>query len=107
MPARRHTMRVETNIPIPMRDGAILRANVYRPEAEGRFPILMTFGPYGKDVPLRQFMQEYMLNVDNEDTRPFREEWIRFTDVAPAAWLARKAIYDPARTPNAATSAQR
>jgi len=58
MPARRHTMRVETNIPILMRDGAILRSNVYRPEAEGRFPILMTFGPYGKDVPLRQFMQE-------------------------------------------------
>src|SRR5664279_4572193 len=43
---------------IPMRDGAILRANVYRPNADGRFPVLMTFGPYGKDVPLRDFMQE-------------------------------------------------
>ena len=54
----RYAMRVETNTPIPMRDGAQLRANVYRPDADGRFPVLMTFGPYGKDVPLRQFMQE-------------------------------------------------
>jgi hypothetical protein len=45
MPAARHTMRVETNTLIPMRDGANLRANVYRPEGEGRHPVLMTFGP--------------------------------------------------------------
>src|SRR5262249_4931202 len=51
-------MLVEQDTAVPMRDGAILRANVYRPEAHGRFPVLMTFGPYGKDVPLREFMQE-------------------------------------------------
>jgi len=57
MPAP-HSMLVETNVAIPMRDGAVLRANIYRPDAPGQFPVLMTFGPYGKDVPLRQFMQE-------------------------------------------------
>jgi predicted acyl esterase len=55
---RRHEMLVEQNTDVPMRDGAILHANVYRPTAVGRFPVLMTFGPYGKDVPLREFMQE-------------------------------------------------
>src|SRR5262249_21788886 len=54
----RHEMRVERNIEVPMRDGATLRANVYRPQADGRFPVLMTFGPSGKAVPLRRFMQE-------------------------------------------------
>src|SRR5262245_37417711 len=54
----RHEMRLERNAEVPMRDGATLRANVYRPQADGKFPVLMTFGPYGKDVPLRQFMQE-------------------------------------------------
>ena len=58
MAKTRYEMRLETNVGIPMRDGAILRANVYRPDAQGRFPVIMTFGPYGKDVPLRQFMQE-------------------------------------------------
>ena len=51
-------MIVDRNTEIPMRDGARLRANVYRPEAAGRFPALVTLGPYGKDVPLRDFMQE-------------------------------------------------
>lgn len=58
MNTSQYQMRVETNVSVPMRDGAVLRANVYRPEAAGKFPVLMTFGPYGKDVPLRQFMQE-------------------------------------------------
>src|SRR5215472_13828512 len=53
-----YEMLLEQNTDVPMRDGAILRANVYRPNADGRFPVLMTFGPYGKDVPLREFMQE-------------------------------------------------
>jgi uncharacterized protein len=51
-------MILDRNTEIPMRDGARLRANVYRPEGVGRFPALVTFGPYGKDVPLRDFMQE-------------------------------------------------
>src|SRR5215831_15865734 len=53
-----YEMLLEQNADVPMRDGAILQANVYRPNADGRFPVLMTFGPYGKDVPLREFMQE-------------------------------------------------
>jgi uncharacterized protein len=58
MNSPRYEMNVETDIAIPMRDGAILRANMFTPKAEGRFPVLMTFGPYGKDVPLREFMSE-------------------------------------------------
>jgi predicted acyl esterase len=54
----RHEMLMEQNVAVPMRDGAILRANVFRPDAQGRFPVVMTFGPYGKDVALRDFMQE-------------------------------------------------
>ena len=51
-------MILDRDAEIPMRDGAMLRANVYRPDTDGRCPVLMTFGPYGKDVPLREFMQE-------------------------------------------------
>jgi putative CocE/NonD family hydrolase len=42
---------VELDVPVPMRDGATLRANVYRPP-EGRWPVLLTRLPYGKDLPL-------------------------------------------------------
>ena len=39
----------ERNVMVPMRDGVRLAADVYRPEAPGRFPALVTRGPYGKD----------------------------------------------------------
>ena len=54
----RYEMVVDTDIGIPMRDGAVLRANFYHPKADGKFPVLMSFGPYGKDVPLKEFMTE-------------------------------------------------
>jgi uncharacterized protein len=43
------SMIYERNVNIPMRDGIVLRANVYRPVASGNFPVLMSLGPYGKD----------------------------------------------------------
>jgi len=51
-------MRVDRDVAVPMRDGAVLRCNVYRPDSAERFPVLMTLGPYGKDVHLSQFMPE-------------------------------------------------
>ena len=53
-----HRTRLDKDVAVPMRDGASLRANVFRPDAPGRFPVLMTLGPYGKDVHLSQFMPE-------------------------------------------------
>jgi predicted acyl esterase len=32
---------VETNVPIPMRDGARLFADIYRPSPSGRYPVLL------------------------------------------------------------------
>src|ERR1700757_388541 len=48
MPTQVH---VDLDVPVPMRDGVVLRANVFRP-AEGRWPVLLTRLPYGKDLPL-------------------------------------------------------
>jgi predicted acyl esterase len=42
----------ERDVEIPMRDGLSLRANVYRPLTKDRLPVIMTLGPYGKDIPL-------------------------------------------------------
>ena len=44
-------MIVETDIDIPMRDGLCLKANVFRPKAEGTFPVILSMGPYHKDTP--------------------------------------------------------
>jgi putative CocE/NonD family hydrolase len=42
----------EFDVPARMRDGTILRANIYRPAGEGQWPVLLTRLPYGKDLPL-------------------------------------------------------
>ena len=39
---------VELDVPTPMRDGTILRSDVYRPAAAGRFPVLLGRTTYGK-----------------------------------------------------------
>jgi putative CocE/NonD family hydrolase len=41
-------IRVERNVAIPMRDGITLRADVFRPEPEGRYPVLLSRTPYDK-----------------------------------------------------------
>lgn len=43
-------MLFEKNVPIAMSDGINLRANVFRPDKPGRFPVVMSHGIYGKDV---------------------------------------------------------
>src|SRR5579859_7157760 len=47
-----HQVAVDFDVPAKMRDGIILRANVYRPAGEGQWPVLLTRLPYGKDFPL-------------------------------------------------------
>jgi len=44
----RDGMRIEWDVPIRMEDGVVLRADVFRPVKEGRYPIIMTHGPYAK-----------------------------------------------------------
>lgn len=43
-------MIFEQDVAIPVGDGNVLRANVFRPDAAGAFPVVMAQGVYGKDV---------------------------------------------------------
>jgi putative CocE/NonD family hydrolase len=52
VPNEQFPITVEFDVPARMRDGTILRANVYRPADQGRWPVLLTRLPYGKDFPL-------------------------------------------------------
>jgi len=40
---------VEKDVVVPMRDGAHLKADVFRPDAAGAFPAILNLGPYQKD----------------------------------------------------------
>jgi len=46
----RDGMRIDWDVPIEMDDGLVLRADVYRPEREGPFPVILSYGPYAKGL---------------------------------------------------------
>jgi predicted acyl esterase len=46
----RYGIKVEKNVYVTTRDGIRLAVNVYRPDAEGKFPALLAMGGYGKEL---------------------------------------------------------
>jgi len=46
----RDGMRIDWNVPITMDDGLLLRADVFRPLQDGRYPVILSYGPYAKNL---------------------------------------------------------
>jgi putative CocE/NonD family hydrolase len=78
---------VDFDVPARMRDGTILRANIYRPAEEGRWPVLLTRLPYGKDFsvgsdildPVQTARRGYVVIVqDTRGTNASEGEWYPF-----------------------------
>lgn len=46
----RDGMRIDWDVPIPMDDGLILRADIFRPLVEARYPVILSYGPYAKGL---------------------------------------------------------
>ena len=80
---------VEQNVPVPMRDGVILRADVYRPATAGPYPALVCRTPYGKDAgyallqPLRAARAGYVVVLQDTRGRYASEGEFRYFDTLP------------------------
>ncbi len=82
---------VDFDVPARMRDGVILRANVYRPVGDGKWPVLLTRLPYGKDFPGGTSVMDpaqvarrgYVVIVQDTRGRMASEgEWVPFNNEA-------------------------
>ncbi len=49
------TMTVDTDTAVPMRDGVVLRADIYKPAGSGPFPTLLYRTPYGKHFAVNDY----------------------------------------------------
>ena len=47
-------MQVEWDVPIEMDDGLVLRADLFRPEGDGRHPVILSYGPYAKGLAFQE-----------------------------------------------------
>jgi predicted acyl esterase len=50
----RDGMRITWHQPIEMDDGTVLRADMFQPIPEGRYPVILTYGIYGKGVSYQE-----------------------------------------------------
>ena len=50
----RDGMRIDWDVPIVMDDGLVLRADVFRPPAAGRYPVILSYGPYAKGLAFQE-----------------------------------------------------
>jgi predicted acyl esterase len=46
MRAESYAVKLDRDVPAKMRDGVTLRADIYRPDAAGKFPVLLQRTPY-------------------------------------------------------------
>ncbi len=54
---------IEKNVPTPMRDGTVLRADVFRPAAPGKYPVILQRTPYNKNLTTVGFLMLDVMRV--------------------------------------------
>jgi len=64
----RDGMAIEWDAPIAMDDGVVLRADVFCPIPEGKYPAILSYGPYAKG---RSFQEDY------------KHAWVRVVQAYP------------------------
>jgi predicted acyl esterase len=47
-------MHISFDVPIGMDDGLVLRGDVFRPDPDGRYPVILTYGPYAKGLAFQE-----------------------------------------------------
>lgn len=72
----------EQNVPVQMHDGMYLMLNVFRPEHAGRFPVILSMSPYGKDHLPAQYGWQSM-DVGTIST----SDYAAFEAPDPAFWV--------------------
>src|SRR4051794_33242379 len=65
-PAQSPAVHVETDVAVPMRDGVVLRANVFRPAAPGTYPVLVQRTPYGRSKEADRYVQAGYIVVSQD-----------------------------------------
>ncbi len=107
VPASAQVLR-EYDAAVRMRDGVVLRVNVYRPRGSGPFPVILAVHPYGKDAVPRKTRRGWKLSVQFRIMN--QSEPIQLSDLTgweapdPAWWVSRGYVVINADERGAGTS---
>ena len=75
----RYALLIEKDVDVPMRDGARLKADVFRPDDGGKFPAILNLGPYQKD--------KLWVPPDTLEEKP--NPYMNWETVNPEWWVPR------------------
>ena len=76
----RDGMRISWDVPISMSDGTVLRADVFLPEGDGSWPVVMSYGCYAKGLPFQEAYAAQFIIQDYETFRARTFEYDRHRD---------------------------
>jgi hypothetical protein len=83
-------MIIEWDVPIAMADGTVLRADVFRPEGDGRYPVIMTHGPYAKGLAFQEgyaAMWDNLMREHPDAVAGSSNRYLNWETVDPEKWV--------------------
>lgn len=86
----RDGMTIDWDVMIPMGDGAFVAADVFRPIDEGRYPVIISYGPYAKGLSFQQGYPDQwnrMLTDFPEVAEGSTNEYQNWEVVDPEKWV--------------------
>jgi uncharacterized protein len=86
----RDGMQIEWDAAIPMDDGIVLRADVFRPMGNGKFPAILNYGPYAKGHAFqdsRNFAWERMIKQKPEVAIGTSNKYQNWEVADPEKWV--------------------
>ncbi|MGC8661692.1 MAG: CocE/NonD family hydrolase [Nitrososphaeria archaeon] len=81
---------LDLDIPIMMDDGLALMANAFLPSGNGKYPALVSIGPYGKDLVFRESYPDewnYMVHNFPETVEGTSGDYAVFESIDPEIWV--------------------
>jgi putative CocE/NonD family hydrolase len=88
----RDGMHVDWDAGVPMDDGVVLRCDIFRPAREGRYPVLLSYGPYAKGLAFQDGYPsawERMASRHPDVTAGSSNKYQSWEVVDPEKWVPR------------------
>jgi hypothetical protein len=83
-------MQIDWDVLIKMDDGLVLRADVFRPNKKGKFPVIMTYGPYAKGLSFKEgYASSWNIMVAGHPDIPYgsSNKYQNWETVDPEKWV--------------------
>jgi len=86
----RDGMHIDWDHPIEMDDGLVLRSDIFMPIHKGKFPVILSYGPYGKGLAFQEGYKTAwdIMEVENPDVmRGSTNKYQNWEVVDPEKWV--------------------